>query len=139
MAVKYIPMRVSRTRSNYLVLLLLACPIAHYGQNAPTQAFQQWAREHVHPIVSIDNDAHGNADLRPLRNIIGGAQVVALGEPFHLGHEPLAMRNRLIRYAVTQLGFTAVALETSLSTSKPPIRSCPWASYGNRIRSKGGL
>ena len=28
------------------------------------------------------------------------------------------MRNRFIRYAVTQLGFTAIALETGLSTSK---------------------
>jgi erythromycin esterase len=48
----------------------------------------------------------------------GDAHVVAFGEPFHGGHEPLAMRNRLIRYAVTQLGFTAVALETGLTTSK---------------------
>jgi erythromycin esterase-like protein len=30
----------------------------------------------------------------------------------------LAMRNRLIRYGVTRLGFTAVALETCLSPSK---------------------
>jgi erythromycin esterase len=119
MAVNYVAMRVSRTRSNHLVLVLLACPIALYAQNAPTRAFQQWARQHVHTIASVDNDAHGDADLRPLRNIVGGAQVVAFGEPFHLAHEPLAMRNRLIRYGVTHLGFTAVALETSLSTSKP--------------------
>src|SRR5437667_3302660 len=38
--------------------------------------------------------------------------------PFMAGHEPLAMRNRLIRYGVTRLGFTAVALETCLSSSK---------------------
>ncbi|HEV2381024.1 MAG TPA: erythromycin esterase family protein [Terriglobia bacterium] len=111
-------MRVLRIRSNYLVLPLLACPIALYGQNAPTQAFQQWARQNVHTVVSVDQDAHSDADLQPLRNIIGTAHVVALGEPFHGGHEPMAMRNRLVRYAVTQLGFTAVALETSLSTSK---------------------
>ena len=84
----------------------------------PIQDFQQWARQHVHTISSVDKDTRGDADLRPLRDIIGSAQVVAFGEPFHGGHEPLAMRNRLIRYAVTQLGFTAVALETGLSTSK---------------------
>ncbi|HEV2381063.1 MAG TPA: hypothetical protein VG206_14880 [Terriglobia bacterium] len=27
--------------------------------------------------------------------------------------EPLAMRNRVIRYGITRLGFTAVALETA--------------------------
>lgn len=105
-------------RLNFLVLLLLAFPIAVHGQNAPTQAFAQWARGHVHPIASVDEGAHGDADLQTLRNLIGGAQVVAFGEPIHGGHEPLAMRNRLIRYGVTRLGFTAVALETGLSSSK---------------------
>jgi len=105
-------------RSNYLVLLAFALPVTAAGQNAPTVAFQQWARQHVHAISSVEDDTYGNADLRALNNIIGGAHVVAFGEPFHHGHEPLAMRNRLIRYAVTELGFTAVALETALTTSK---------------------
>jgi erythromycin esterase len=111
-------------RSNYLVLLAIAFSVAAAGQNAPTQAFQQWARQHVHAISSVEDDTYGNADLRALNNIIGDAHVVAFGEPFHHGHEPLAMRNRLIRYAVTQLGFTAVALETvSLRQSASTITS----------------
>jgi erythromycin esterase len=104
--------------SNYLVLLSLAFPIALLGQNVPTQAFREWARDHVHPITSVDEDAHDDADLQALSNIIGGAHVVAFGEPVHGAHEPLAMRNRLIRYGVMRLGFTAVALETCLSSSK---------------------
>jgi len=52
----------------------------------------------------IDPPQH--PDLQPQRNIIGDAQVVAFGKPIHGGHEPLAMRNRLIRYGITQLGFT---------------------------------
>lgn len=105
-------------RSNCLAVLSLAFPVAIHGQNAPTQAFQQWAHEHVHAISSVDKDTRGDADLRPLRDIIGSAKVVGFGEPFHGGHEPLVMRNRLIRYAVTQLGFTAVAVETALNTSR---------------------
>jgi len=105
-------------RSNHLALLAFVLPVAATGQNAPTEAFQQWARQHVHAISSVEDDTHGDADLRPLKNMIGDAHVVAFGEPLHGGHEPLAMRNRLIRYAVTQLGFTAVALETGLTTSK---------------------
>lgn len=100
------------------VLLSLAFPIAVYGQNAPTQAFREWARDHVHPIASLNEDTHDDADLQPLRNIIGDAHVVAFGEPVHGAHEPLAMRNRLIRYSVTGLGLTAVELETCLSSSK---------------------
>lgn len=105
-------------RSNYLVLLSLAFPLAVPGQNAPTQAFRQWARGHVHLIASVDDGARDDSDLRTFHNSIGDARVVAFGEPFHGGHEPLAIRNRLIRYAVTRLGFTAVALETGLSSSK---------------------
>ena len=95
-----------------------ASPLVIPGQQPPIREFQQWARQHVHAIASVDGDVPGNADLRQLRDMIRGAHVVAFGEPFHGGHEPLAMRNRLIRYAVTQLGFTAVALESALSTSK---------------------
>jgi len=117
MGVMYFRISVSRMRSNCLVLLLLLYPIAVHGQNAPTQAFGQWARDHVHPIASVE-ESPGDADLQPLRSIIGDAQVVSFGEPIHGGHEPLAMRNRLIRYGVMQLGFTAVALETCLTPSK---------------------
>ncbi|HEY6293770.1 MAG TPA: erythromycin esterase family protein [Terriglobia bacterium] len=101
-----------------LALLTFAVPIAVNAQTAPTQAFREWARGHAHPIASAPEDFR-DADARALRGIIGEAHVVAFGEPFHGGHEPMAMRNSLIRFAVTQLGFTAVALETSLSTSKP--------------------
>ena len=104
-------------RSNCLVLLLLALSVAAHAQNPPTQPLRQWAHDHVHPIASV-NESSGDADMQPLRNILGDAHVVAFGEPIHGAHEPLAMRNRLIRYGVTRLGFTAVALETCLSSSK---------------------
>jgi erythromycin esterase len=105
-------------RTNYLALLSLAFAIALHGQNGATHAFHGWARDHVHPINSADKDTHDDADLQAVASIIGDARVVAFGEPVHGAHEPLAMRNRLIRYGVTRLGFTAVALETCLSPSK---------------------
>jgi erythromycin esterase-like protein len=105
-------------RRNYLALLLLVCPIAVQAQNAPTQAFHHWARDHMHPVDLPGEGHHDDADLQVLRTIIGDAHVVALGEPVHGAREPLAMRNQLIRYGVTRLGITAVALETCLSSSK---------------------
>jgi erythromycin esterase len=105
-------------RSHYLVLLAFAFSAVAPGQKAPIETFRLWADQHVHPISSVDQDTKDNADLGVLSSIIADAHVVAFGEPFHGGHEPLAMRNRLIRHAVTHLGFTAVALETALSTSK---------------------
>jgi erythromycin esterase len=87
------------------------------AQHPPTQAFSEWARDHVHPIAPADENAH-DGDLQILTKIIGDANVVAFGEPIHGGHEPLAIRNRLIRYTVKHLGFSAIALETCLSPSK---------------------
>ena len=61
-------------------------------------------------------EANGDAtDLIPLKSLVGAARVVALGEPTHGAHEPLAFRNRLIRFLVEQMGFTAVALETGFT------------------------
>jgi erythromycin esterase len=105
-------------KSNYLALIAFLFPFAVNAQDAPTEAFKQWATQHVHSIASVDTDTADNADLRPLREIVGDAHLLAFGEPFHGGHEPLAIRNRLIRYAVTQLGFKAVAFEAGLTTSK---------------------
>jgi erythromycin esterase len=41
--------------------------------------------------------------------------VVAIGENIHGGHEPLLLRNHIIRYAVTRLGFTAAAIESGFT------------------------
>jgi hypothetical protein len=82
-----------------LVLLSLAFPIVTPGQSTPTQAFREWARAHAHPVPAADQDSH-DAELQSLSDIVGKAQVVEFGEPIHGGHEPLEMRNRLIRYGV---------------------------------------
>src|SRR5882724_5961172 len=45
------------------------------------------------------------------------AHVVAFGEPMHGAHEPLAFRNRLFRFLVERMGFTAIALESGFTES----------------------
>ena len=87
-----------------------------------TEQFQAWAADHAHQLdVGSMNSPLRDAKLEsfaPLRQIVGEARVVAIGEPHHGSHEPLAMRNLAIRYLVSELAFTAVALETGLSASK---------------------
>jgi hypothetical protein len=51
-------------KSNYLLLFaFLLVPVAN-AQNAPTEAFKQWATQHVHAIASVNKDTPDNADLR---------------------------------------------------------------------------
>ena len=56
--------------------------------------------------------------MAPLCALVGHAPIVALGEPGHGAHEPLAWRNRLFFYLATHCGFTAIAIETAFSESR---------------------
>jgi erythromycin esterase len=97
---------------------LLACPITILGQDVPVQAFQLWAHDHVHPIAPYGGSSLSDADLKALSDVVGGAHVIALGEPIHNTHETLAVRNRIIQHGVANFGLKAIALETCLSSSK---------------------
>ncbi|MFI6633830.1 erythromycin esterase family protein [Nonomuraea fuscirosea] len=50
-------------------------------------------------------------DLEPLRDIVGGAQVVALGESSHHIREFYQVRHRILRFLVERCGFEVYALE----------------------------
>jgi erythromycin esterase len=81
-----------------------------------SESFEKWAVGRAIPLRTTEAD--GNIkDLLPLKSLVGSARVVAIGEPNHGTHEPLALRNRLIRFLVEEMGFTAVALETSFTES----------------------
>jgi erythromycin esterase len=96
------------------VFLLVSSGIAH-GED---DIFSKWAAAHAVPLATLESDADFS-DLLPLKSAVGTARVVALGEATHGAHEPLAFRNRLIRFLVEQMGFTAVALESGFLESGP--------------------
>lgn len=81
-----------------------------------SESFEKWATGRAIPLRTVEADGDIN-DLLPLKSLVGSARVVAIGEPNHGTHEPLALRNRLIRFLVEEMGFTAVALETSFTES----------------------
>jgi erythromycin esterase len=82
-----------------------------------SKPFISWAKEHALSLQNSDS-ATGDADLRPLKEMIGKARVVALGEPAHGYHEPLAFRNRLFRFLAENCGFTSFVLEGGLAESR---------------------
>ncbi len=76
--------------------------------------FKRWVAQHAVPVPPVD-EPYTDSAWAFLRPMIGTARLLAIGENIHGGHEPLALRNHLIRYAVTQLGFTAVAIESGFT------------------------
>jgi erythromycin esterase len=80
-------------------------------------AFIAWARDRAVPLPDCSSPSYQAAMTR-IVSMIGTARVVALGEPGHGTHEPLAFRNCLFRALVEQGGFTAIAIESGLNESR---------------------
>jgi erythromycin esterase len=68
----------------------------------------EWLRDNAHRLRTDDD----RSDLEPLRDIVGDARVVAIGESTHRIHEFHAIRGRLTRFLAEEMGFTAFVLES---------------------------
>ncbi len=66
------------------------------------------------PLHDLDPDAGDDSDLEVLREVIGDARVVLLGESAHFTSEFVRLRDRVTRFLVRQLGFSAFVLESGL-------------------------
>ena len=95
------------------LLLILALILA--ATSAGAQAVEEAAGFPLRPgiwrIDGIDPDL-GTADLEPLREIIGKAQVVGLGESSHTTGGFYLMKHRIFRFLVEEMGFRAFGIET---------------------------
>jgi erythromycin esterase len=95
--------------------LLFATAAAAQGREMPIDpAFRAWARTKAIAVPAVDAP-YSDSAWAFLGPLVGTARVLAIGENIHGGHEPLALRNHLIRHAVTRLGFTAVAIESGFT------------------------
>ncbi len=70
----------------------------------------EWLSTHAHRLASLDADAPFD-DLQPLRAAAATAEIVGLGESTHGAHEQFALKHRMVRLLVSELGFRTVALE----------------------------
>ncbi|MCI0768101.1 erythromycin esterase family protein [Bacillus sp. TL12] len=64
----------------------------------------------AHPLKTIEPSKSFD-DLKPLKNMIGNAQYVGLGETTHGSSEIFTMKFRLVKYLVTEMGFTNFGME----------------------------
>jgi hypothetical protein len=76
------------------VSVCLACCVLADAARAqqPSDAFVKWAAARAIPLRTVQADGDAR-DLAPFKSVVGAACVVALGEPAHGTHEPLALRN----------------------------------------------
>jgi erythromycin esterase len=84
------------------------------GGTEPPLDVLAWLRANAVSIGAADTPL-SDTEAHALENFVGDARVLALGEHVHGTHEPLVHRNRLIRFVVEHLGFSAIALETGFA------------------------
>ncbi|WP_019435993.1 erythromycin esterase family protein [Streptomyces sp. AA0539] len=87
------------------------------GPARPTP-FTDLLRQHAIELTELDPEAPLE-DLEPLRDLIGDARVVALGENSHFIDEFAALRERLLRFLVERCGFTLLAFEYGFAEALP--------------------
>lgn len=71
-----------------------------------------WLSDNVDRLSSIDPDKADYRELAPLRDIVGDARVVGIGESTHRVHEFYQLRHLVTRFLVDELGFTAFVMES---------------------------
>jgi len=71
-----------------------------------------WLREAAIPLVSCEA-GHGFADMERIRQIVGDARIVSLGEATHGTREFFQLKHRMLEFLVVEMGFTAFGIEAS--------------------------
>lgn len=76
-----------------------------------------WIKEAAHPFAT-DDPSQPLDDLEFLRDMVGDARIVALGEGTHGTAEFFRMKHRVLRYLATEMGFTLFAIEATMPESE---------------------
>ena len=76
------------------------------------RAVQSWLRDRAIVLDTVEA-GHGFADMQPLRDVVGDARIVALGEATHGTREFFQMKHRMLEFLVREMGFTIFAIEAS--------------------------
>lgn len=86
------------------------------AENEVREQVLAWIRDAAVPLRTVQPGGD-TSDLAPLRDWIGDARIVALGEATHGTEEFFRMKHRVFEYLVEEMGFTAFAFEAMLPES----------------------
>ncbi len=92
-----------------------------------SSSLEEYVRSHAVEMATLDPEAPLD-DLEPLRDLIGDARVVAIGENTHHVREFFTLRHRLCRFLVERCGFTHFAPEAPFSEG---IAVARWVDGGD--------
>jgi erythromycin esterase len=74
----------------------------------------QWLKHHVPAVRTIDPADTNYQDLQALRDAIGDARIVLLGEGTHSAGNTFTARSRIVQFLHQEMGFDVLAWESGL-------------------------
>ena len=83
---------------------------------AAAEAARSWLATNAIRLETVEA-GHGFADLQPLKQIIGPARIVALGEATHGTREFFQLKHRMLEFLVAEMGFNIFAIEATMPES----------------------
>jgi erythromycin esterase len=92
------------------LLAAAMAPPAYGQQYGRDQRVVDWINRHAVALASTDPRDPVD-DLRALRQLVGPASVVGLGESSHGSREQFRLKHRMVRFLVERMGFRTVGLE----------------------------
>ena len=96
-----------------LLSVVLGHTFAQVEKVEPPAELLIWLREHAMPLQSAlptDNDE----DLLPLKEIVGDARIVALGEATHGTSEFFTIKRRIVQFLAEEMGFAVFSIEANM-------------------------
>lgn len=77
----------------------------------------RWIQQHAIPLRTSEPGGNDD-DLTPLKQMVGQASIVGLGEATHGTHEFIEMKARLVEFLVSKMGFTTFVMENDWGSSQ---------------------
>src|SRR5690348_14073298 len=112
------------TSRSHRIIFLLALPLAlilvactQPAPPAPTHPLSsdpvvRWIQQHAIPLHTV-NPGGSDADLAPLKQIVGHTSVIGLGEETHGTHEFIEIKARLAEFLISNMDFTTFVMENN--------------------------
>lgn len=94
-----------------LIMAMYGCGAAE--EKAGRDATQAWLATHAVRLRTVE-PRNGFDDMQPLKQIVGTARVVALGEATHGTREFFQLKHRMLEFLVSEMGFTVFGIEATM-------------------------
>lgn len=103
-----------------LLIALVACAQSSPSTKTPVSSSDpviRWIQQHAIPLRTT-TPGGSDADLVLLKQIVGTASIVGLGEETHGTHEFIEMKARLVEFLISNMDFTTLVMENDWGSSQ---------------------